>query len=272
MKIDDLRSIGRELLAVVPRYRFAADVRTGLRTGAAGDTTFPLDEAAEKIIISRIKSLGEPVSIVSEEFGIEDFGIDNGDSPRLRIIIDPIDGSKNAINGLPIFCTSIAVASGETLDDVFMGYIVNLISADEFWAVKGEGVCCFNGNKIHTSQDGKIDMVLFESQRPAEELPRLNRLFSHAARTRCLGATALNLAHVAAGSVSLFVTMSKSRSFDFAAGYLMVKEAGGVCTDAEGHDIGHIHTGLGKTNTILASANTRVHDKALNAIINPMRP
>lgn len=263
MTIDDLRNIGQELLAAVPRYRFAADARTGLRTGAAGDTTFPLDEAAEKIIVSRIKSLGEPLSIISEECGIED-----EDSSSLRVIIDPIDGSKNAINGLPMFCTSIAVASGTTLDDVFMGYIVNLISGDEFWAVKGCGACYFNGNKKHTKTDDNIEMVLYESQRPSEELPRMNRLFSYTVRTRCLGATALNLAHVAAGSVSLFVTLSKSRSFDFAAGYLIVKEAGGICTDAEGRDIGGIHTGLGKTNTILASANARVHAKALDALIN----
>ncbi|MBF0487402.1 MAG: hypothetical protein HQK98_04510 [Nitrospirae bacterium] len=267
MKIDDLRSIGRELLAEVPRYRFAADARKGLRRGAGGDTTFPMDLIAEEIIISRIKSMGEPVSIVSEEFGIED-----EDSSRLRVIIDPIDGSKNAINGLPIFCSSIAVARGTRLDDVFMGYIVNLISADEFWAVKGDGACYFNGEKAHTTKDDKIETVLYESQRPSEELPRMNRLFSLTHRTRCLGATALNLAHVAAGSASLFVTLSKSRSFDFAAGYLIVKEAGGVCTDAEGNDIGHIHTGLGKTNTILASSNSRVHAEALNALNNPPSP
>jgi myo-inositol-1(or 4)-monophosphatase len=225
-----------------------------------------MDEIAETIIISRIKSLGEPVSIVSEEFGIED-----EDNSRLRVIIDPIDGSKNAINGLPIFCTSIAVADGATLGDVFMGYIVNLISADEFWAVKGEGAW-FNGKKIRTKNDDKIDIVLYESQRPAEELPRMNRLFSHTARTRCLGTTALNLAHVAMGSASLFVTLSKSRSFDFAAGHLIVKEAGGICTDAEGRDIGHIHTGLGKTNTILASANTRLHARALDALNSPPGP
>ncbi|MCG6553878.1 MAG: hypothetical protein L7F77_16260, partial [Candidatus Magnetominusculus sp. LBB02] len=87
MTIDDLRGIGRALLAIVPRYRFAADAQKGLRTGAAGDTTFPMDEAAENIIISSIKSLAEPVCIVSEECGIED-----SESPRLRVIIDPIDG------------------------------------------------------------------------------------------------------------------------------------------------------------------------------------
>ncbi|MBF0319832.1 MAG: hypothetical protein HQL01_08540 [Nitrospirae bacterium] len=264
MNVDNLRDIGRELIAEVPKYRFAEDARTGLRTGAAGDTTFPMDEIAEGIIISRIKSLGEPVTIVSEEFGIEE------DNAGLRVIIDPIDGSKNAINGLPIFCTSIAVANGTTLNDVFMGYVINLISADEFWAVKGEGACYFNGRKIHTKQDGNIDIVLYESQRPSEELPRMNRLFSHSLRTRCLGATALNLAHVALGSVSLFVTLSKSRSFDFAAGYLIVKEAGGICTDAEGQDIGHIHTGLGKTTTLLASSNTIVHAKALDALRNSL--
>ncbi|MCG6553911.1 MAG: inositol monophosphatase, partial [Candidatus Magnetominusculus sp. LBB02] len=191
--------------------------------------------------------------------------IEDSESPRLRVIIDPIDGSKNAINGLPMFCTSIAVANGPTVDDVFMGYIVNLISADEFWAVKGDGAY-FNGRDIYSTKEDKIEMILYESQRPSEELPRMNRLFSYALRTRCFGATALDLAHVAAGSASLFVTLSKSRSFDFAAGYLIVMEAGGVCTDADGRGIGSLPTGLGKTNTILASANRQIHDKAMQAL------
>jgi len=78
-----------------------------------------------------------------------------------------------------------------------------------------------------------------------------------------LGATALDLAYVAYGSVSVFVSPAPSRSFDFAAGWLLVRESGGIFTDMQGNSIEDTGIGLQKSTPLLASGNKYLHEKAL---------
>ena len=80
--------------------------------GEGGDETTAVDAAAEKVILERLASI-EGTTIVSEEIGIL------GDGPT-RIVVDPIDGSLNAKRGIPFFSVSIAVAEGDTMDDVVL--------------------------------------------------------------------------------------------------------------------------------------------------------
>ena len=84
---------------------------------------------------------------------------------------------------------------------------------------------------------------------------------------RCLGATALDLAYIACGAVSAFVTASASRTFDFAGGYLLMKEAGGLVTDMQGNALDSLELGLKKTSSLLAAGNAGLHKKAL-ALLN----
>lgn len=199
--------------------------------------------------------------MISEEIGKKEINGGGG----LRILIDPIDGSKNAVTGLPMFCTSIAVLEGDRVGDVVMGYIINLISGDEFWALKGQGAY-LNGKSVMTRPGDDVSVILFESQNPGIDLSELLPLFSLCFRARCFGATALNLAYLSMGAVNVFVTPSKSRTFDYAAGYLLVKEAGGIMTDMRNKPIEDIEIGVKKSNTILASANENIHKRALTAL------
>ncbi|PIW88984.1 MAG: fructose-1,6-bisphosphatase, partial [Nitrospirae bacterium CG_4_8_14_3_um_filter_44_28] len=91
-----LRNIGRQLLKEIPLLRQKPLMQTALGVGAAGDKTFPIDKRAEDIILSALEASGEPLTIVSEEAGIYD--IKGGGR---KVLIDPIDGSKNAIAGIP---------------------------------------------------------------------------------------------------------------------------------------------------------------------------
>ena len=97
---------------------------------------------------------------------------------------------------------------------------------------------------------------------------RLIPLLSRSRKTRCLGATALDLAYLACGSISVFVSPSPSRSFDFAAGWLLVKEAGGLFTDLRGNPVEHIELGLTKSTPLLASGNRQLHDKSVRILEN----
>ncbi len=260
MKIENLRQIGKSLMTEIGNTRLKPFASEALGKGAGGDKTFPIDKKAEDIIISSLEGFNEPLSIISEEIGIKE--IRGGGK---RVLIDPIDGSKNAITGLPFYCASLAVADGDNIGSISLAYVINLLTGDEFWAEKGKGAY-FNSERIRTQSDDKIYLVAYEAQSPKNDIPKIMPLISEAWRTRCLGATALDLAYLAYGAVSVFVTPSSSRTFDFAGGYLLIKEAGGVFTDVNGDSIEPIEAGLSKRTSLLASGNEYLHAKALKLL------
>ena len=257
MKIYDLQSIGKKLLREIAAARTSQGSTTPLGIGAAGDKTFPVDRLAEEIIVSGLKALNEPLTIVSEEMGV--LALNGGGT---RVLIDPIDGSKNAVAGIPFYCTSIAVADGDTVGDVRLSYIINLSNGDEFTAETGSGAF-LNYTQMRTQDDDIFSLVSYEAPVPGKDIPAIIPLLSHARKTRCMGATALDLAYLASGAASVFITPSLSRSFDFAAGWLLVKEAGGVITDASGGQIDTIVLDLKKSASLLAAGNQTLHGKAL---------
>jgi len=258
MEIKKLRNIGERLLKEIPLLKKVT--KTAIGTGASGDKTYPVDKIAEDIILSSLDKSGEALTIVSEEIGIKD--IKDGGK---KILIDPIDGSRNAISGIPFYCTSIAVVDGNTVSDIELGYVVNLINGDEFWAEKGKGAF-LNGERISTQNDDEFYLIAYEAQTPRKDIPRIIPLLAESRKARCLGATALDLSYLAYGAISVFITPSPSRSFDFAAGWLIVKEAGGIFTDMKGVPIDAIEVSLKKSTPLLASGNERLHEKALRLL------
>ncbi len=261
MDINGLREIGKCLMKDISGMRQSPDMKKSIGYGASGDRTFPVDKRAEDIIIDGLKSMKEPLTIVSEEIGVLEI---NGGGKR--VIIDPIDGSRNAVSGIPFYCTSIAVADGETLDDVNISYVINLGNGDEFWAERASGAF-LNGRRIQAQQEDDFYMVAYETQVPGRYLPMIIPLLSVSQKTRCFGAIALDLSYLACGSMSVFVSPSLSRSFDFAGGWLLVREAGGVITDTEGRDIGDTRLDLKRRSSLVAAGNRHLHRKAIELII-----
>lgn len=260
MDIEDLRIIGARLIREVSGLRRSPDMKIPLGIGAGGDKTFRIDRRAEEIVLGGLASLKEPLTIISEELGVQEL---NGGG--MRVVIDPVDGSKNAISGIPVYCTSIAVSSGEKLSGVTLSYVIDLVSGDEFWAEKGGGAY-LKGERLHTQGDDELYFAAYEAQSPAKDIPSIMPLLSRARKTRCLGSTALDLAYLASGSVSVFVCPSPSRSFDFAGGWLLVREAGGIITNTEGEDIGGTLLGLKRSSPLLAAGNRELHRKALTLL------
>jgi myo-inositol-1(or 4)-monophosphatase len=265
MNVSDLRAIGKRLFGELREVRRLPAMGTALGTGAGGDRTYLVDRKAEEIIISSLERLHEPLSVISEEAGI--FELAGGGK---KVIIDPIDGSRNAISGIPFYCASIAVASGDTIGDIGLSLVVNLINGDEFWAEKGGGAF-LNGERIRTQEDDGFFLVAYEAQSPGRDIEKILPLLAKSRKTRCLGATALDLAYLAAGAVSVFVSPSPSRSFDFAGGLLLVREAGGIVTDTEGNDIDHIALGLKRSSPLLAACNAPLHQRAATLLRGPMQ-
>jgi myo-inositol-1(or 4)-monophosphatase len=234
-----------------------------LGKGAGGDKTFPVDKWAEDIIIAALVKAqreGETFTLISEELGIRKFG-----EGKKIVLVDPIDGSNNAKSGIPFFSTSLALLDGGTLDTLAVGYVINLAAGDEFWAMRGQGAFK-NGARIRTSATQGITIAAYEASSPATDIPRLMPLLAQAKRTRCFGSTALDLAYLASGAVSVFATATASRAFDYAAGMLILEEADGVITDLDGTSLDHIVVGLERTVPLLASKNDATHVLALNVL------
>jgi len=244
----------------LPGERFGPRMQRPLGIGAAGDKTFPVDKIAEDIFISEFESSGLPFTVISEEGGYRE--IHGGGR---KVLIDPIDGSKNAISGIPFYCTSIAVAEGDTIGSIETAFVLNVITGDTFLAEKGKGAF-LNDERISTQKDERFSLIAYEAETPGKDIPGIIPLLSKSSKTRCLGTTALDLAYVAYGSVSVFVCPSPSRSFDFAGGWLLVEEAGGIFSDLRGNSLEGIELGLRKSTPLLASGNRQLHDNALRIL------
>jgi myo-inositol-1(or 4)-monophosphatase len=260
MELDDIRNIGARLKREIPLHLDELRKGAPLGKGAGGDVTLPLDKRAEDIIIEEVEKLGKPVTIVSEECGVKHI---NGGGQRL--LVDPIDGSRNALSGVTLFSTSIALVDGDTIEGTLIGYILNIISGDEFWALRGNG-SFLNGTHITTQAGDLCKVIAYEAQSPGRDIVRIMPLISLFNRARCFGSTALDMAFLAQGAVSMLCIPSPSRSFDFAAGYLLVKEAGGTVSDLEGREIDSIEVGVKRATPVLASANKELHEKALEVL------
>ena len=258
MKIEILRTIGERLLKEIPFIKRIT--KTSIGIGASGDKTYPIDKVAEDIVLSGLYESGEALTIISEEMGVKD--IKGGGK---KVLIDPIDGSRNAISGIPFYCTSIAVADGNTVGDIELAYVVNLINRDEFWAEKGKGAF-LNGERMNTQKDDEFYLIAYEAQSPRKDIPSIIPLLAESMKTRCLGATALDLSYLAYGAISIFSTPSPSRSFDFAGGWLLVKEAGGIFTDFKGNPIETIEVSIKKSTSLLVSGNEKLHERALRLL------
>ena len=260
MDITDLRNIGSRLQEEISRCLHDLRSGTPVGRGAGGDITHLIDKRAEDIVIRELEQLRFPVTLVSEECGVRDFF---GGGPRL--LLDPIDGSRNAVSGVPIFSLSIALIEGDTIGMASSGYVINLAGGDEFWALKGGG-SYLNGRPLRTQQDDTFRVIAYEAQSPGRDIPRIMHLLSLFSRARCFGSTALDMAFLAQGALSVFVVPSASRSFDFAAGWLLIQEAGGIVTDLDGRVLDDIPVSLNRSSPLLASANENLHRKALAAL------
>jgi fructose-1,6-bisphosphatase/inositol monophosphatase family enzyme len=122
------------------------------------------------------------------------------------------------------------------------------------------------GERIISQRDDEFSLTAYEAQSPRKDIPSILPLLSESRKTRCFGATALDLAYLASGAISVFANPSPSRSFDFAGGWLLVGEAGGIFTDMKGIPIDRVELSLKKSTPLLVSGNERLHEKALKLL------
>ena len=257
-----------------------------VKIGADGTPTSYIDIIAEEIVIHILKEAKVYSYIVSEEIGELRLGkgtkrsisltqelrrddIPEEERPRFIFLLDPIDGTSNAIKEIPAFSISIAVAEVPkgrlaTLNDVQLAFISNLANGNFFEAEKGKG-CWLNNEKVHPSDIINIsDMTLggFTKTGTSEA----SKLVDNARRMRVLGSVVLELSYVASGRYDAFLDLRGSRIIDIAGSKLILEEAGGIITDKYGEKLNNklsIHE-----KAVVVAANNKILHKQMIDILN----
>jgi myo-inositol-1(or 4)-monophosphatase len=212
--------------AMLAEHPASTDRQPGGERGAGGDHTLVIDARAEDVVFEELETLhagGCDFTAISEERGTVVFGDGSSD---VRVVVDPIDGSLNAKRLLPTHSLSIAVAAGETMEDVEVGYVRDFGTGEEFTARRGQGAE-LNGTALDPDLGGgKLELVGFEAARPEWLAPVLAQLSGKLYRARVLGTVAISLCYVAAARFDGMLTTDVCRSVDAAAGQLIAREAG----------------------------------------------
>ena len=190
------------------------------------------DHASESAIINTIRETFPNHFILSEEAGeIET-------ASNYKWIIDPIDGTINFAHGIPLCCVSIAV---EFNGEMLMGAVYNPILKEFYFAEKNKGAF-LNSEPIHISEEKSVLKSCLVTGFPYTYLDSPNgplqcfdRFIRKGIPVRRLGSAAIDLCWVAAGRFDGFYE-HKLNAWDSAAGFLIVKEAGGMVTDFEGNE------------------------------------
>ncbi len=191
------------------------------------DLVTEADKASERVIIEVIRENFPDHFILSEETGEE------ATASEYKWIIDPIDGTINFANGIPICCVSIGVEKAGTM---ILGAVYNPFMNEFFFAEKGQGAF-LNDKKISVSKKTELKTSCLVTGFPYKYLDMENgpiqcfeRLVRKGVPVRRLGSAALDLCWVAAGRFDGFYEHSL-KAWDSAAGFLIVEEAGGKVTD-----------------------------------------
>ncbi|MCL1978304.1 MAG: hypothetical protein FWG55_09450 [Candidatus Bathyarchaeota archaeon] len=252
--------------AIKPHLKTLNEPYPDLGKGAGGDIMKPVDLAAEKAIVDTLQNYDISFSLISEESGFEKYG---NTPEEYYITIDPIDGTTNLLRGLPFYASSIAVSKKPVITEVYAALVTDLYHDITYIAQKDKGAFR-DGEKIKTSQvislqEAVLGMDL-NTYKVAEVAPKLTDLIQQTKHIRHYGANALELCYVANGLTDAFVDIrGKLRTTDVAAGFLIIKEAGGVVTGIDNQPI-NVKLDPKQTLKFVASSNTKIHQTILELV------
>jgi myo-inositol-1(or 4)-monophosphatase len=214
--------------------------RTGkLRFKQGRQVVTDADIEIEMMLRRRIREAFPEDGIVGEELGTNFEGTGPVGASGRSWHLDPVDGTMNFALGLPGFCISVALLEG---DRVLAACVYQPLLDDGFTATLGQGAR-LNGHPLSLSRRSRLADAVVGTQfkkhgRFLRTPALLQAVFRETMKIRKVGAIALELARVAAGSYDALVAsfQDKIHSHDVAAGLLLIREAGGRVTDHRGND------------------------------------
>lgn len=210
------------------------------------DLVTPVDRKVEDFLRGEIEKKFPDQTIIGEERGTSTGGSDS------CWVIDPIDGTNSYVHGLPGYSVSIALQQGgETVAGVVYAPVLNLL-----FAAQKDGGATMNNRKIKVSERARLShsvlttgFAAFRDGQVDRAIAVFNRIVPQARDIRRHGSAALDLAWVAAGRMDGYWEKGL-KLYDFAAGILLVAEAGGRVVDFDG-GTNFLENGLVATNGLI---------------------
>ena len=192
------------------------------------------DTRAEEILYTELVRARPGYGFLMEERG----EVEGADRTH-RWIVDPLDGTTNFLHGIPHFAISIAL---EREGDLVAGLIFNPANQETFTAERGKGAYLNDRRRLRVAARTELSTSVIgtgipHSGRPEHDLflEELRAVMAASAGVRRMGAASLDLAWTAAGRLDGFWERNL-RPWDLAAGIVVLREAGGYVSDAEGKD------------------------------------
>ncbi len=223
--------------AEVLRRYFRSDDNTARHKGAH-DRVSQADHESEAAVIAEVRRRYPDHHILAEESGASRGRAGDQGGDDYEWLIDPLDGTANFLQGLPMFCVSVAcrhrgeVVAGAVLDPV----------GDQLFTAQQGGGAQWNGQPMQVSQRTELAGTYLATGYPFRARGALDLyldvfrdVFLQASSIRRCGSAALDLAYTAAGVYDGFFEFRLS-PWDFAAGVLLIREAGGRITDLDDGD------------------------------------
>lgn len=226
--------------------------------GADGTPTEELDRLAETEILKVLDAEGVDWNLLSEEIG----HVARGGEETL--VVDPIDGTSNALRNLPFSTVSLALGRRD-LGGIDVGLVRDLHRGTTYWAVRGQGAFR-DGRPIRTrTWNPRTEIFFVNLGRPATE--RAARLAVKSRRIRSLGCASFEMLMVAQGSADgyFFENNPESRNLratDVAAVYRILLEAGGGMGDARGGPIDAFPLTVERRTSIFAWGDPKFRERA----------
>ncbi len=246
--------------ASILREIYARGVRHVEYKSSAVDLVTEGDMASEKVILERLKAQFPDDAVLGEETGAHGSG-------RRRWIFDPLDGTTNFAHRLPIFGVSIALVEGE---EILLGVTCDVVHRRLYWAVRGEGAWTRSAEEatprpLRVSPVKELQRALVATGFPYDKASspdnNVREFAAFLVRTQGLrraGAATVDMAWVADGRLDGYWEQ-KLHPWDWAAGALLVTEAGGRVTDYRGNP-----WRPGSPNIV--ASNGHLHDAMLEII------
>ncbi len=213
------------------------------------DLVTNIDKESEEYIVSAIRDRFNGHSIVAEE------GSGRETESDYIWYVDPLDATNNFAHGIPFFCVSIGVYS-RAENGIICGAVFDPCHNEMFYAEKGKGAFC-NGSRIKVSEISHLGIALLATGFPyAKDDPEKNnskefsRFLPGIQCIRRMGSAAMDLCYLAAGRIDGYWE-PLLKSWDTAAGSLIVQEAGGVVTKYDGADYDPLYPEILASNGIL---------------------
>ena len=196
------------------------------------------DRRIQEFLFEELKKAEPEAHFLGEEEGAEQFLPEY--EKGILFVIDPIDGTSNFIEGYNLSVVSIGILKD---GKPFQGVVYNPYARECFSAEAGKGAFC-NGKRIQSSDKSLMDSLVIIGTSPyykelEDEVFRIGRYyFDRCIDLRRSGSAAWDLCCLASGRAGLYFEL-RLGFWDYAAGALILSEAGGVCTDIEGQEISY---------------------------------